>query len=577
MILIYALLVYNFIMKKTKNLLIKSASLLSALLLVTSCDLFGTPVNDDGVELDIKDIALINKSSEFDIKATTLKTYFYKGGNVPLVDFKEYVNTLEGFVKNQGLSWNLSKNGNYEEVYYKSYGFKYYLKVNWEKNLITISDLGVTSHNYPYAETDYGSHLKYTGGDWSSQDLMEFDLNEYDMDILYVNGKVLIPQSIINIFYGSDHYQNVIYNGDSFIFTDGPSLSDLESSKNGTTCPTDVREASVGTFLFTLDYFYGLKSYKGISSFKSFIGNELLQKLKSNDPSVYFDAYYEILQKKLNEFHTNIMSGSVYHPYEFTRTINLNDSEKSGSNWINDGAVTEEIKTAYATAFGEDESIVRYQGNTAMITFHGFTVAPTSEIKNSDGSYKDDAYTKDTYALFLKTMNEIKNKGGVKNVILDVTLNGGGNVGSMYEVLGFLTNQDLTIYGSDTLNNFSYLNCYAVDTDNDGDFEDDDAFTDFKYSILTSHYTFSAANDFAAIAKNMGIAKIIGQRSGGGMCSVLPCVLPDGTYYRISSNNQGNMYINDELVEIESGIAPDTELTMDQMFDLEYLNTLVNA
>lgn len=566
-------------MKKINNLLLKSAAFISALTLVTSCDLFGKPVNDNDVELDIKDIALIDDSEEFEIQAKTLKTYFLKGGNVPLVDFKEYIKSLEGFVRNEGLSWKLSEKGNYVKLYYKSYGFTYSMTFNWEKNTITVTDLGIVSHNYPYAATDYGSHLKYTDGDYSDQIVMEFDLNDYDIDILYVNEKVLIPQSILNVFFGSNNYQNVIYNGDAFIFTDNPRLAHLQSSKNGTSCPTDVREASISTFLFTLDYFYGLKEYKGINNgFKSFIGEELLTKLKSNDPSIYFDAYYEILQKKLNEFHTNITGGSVYHDIDFHGTIDLRDPEKSGTNWIEDNEVTEQVHNAYVAKFGEeDDSIIKYEGNTAMVTFTEFSVAPSSEVKNSDGTYKEDAYTKDTYALFLKTMNEIKDRGGIKNVILDVSLNGGGNIGSMYEALGFITNQDVEAYGSDTLNKLEYVNRYAVDTDNDGDFTDDDAFTDFKFSILTSKYTFSAANAFAAIAKNMGIAKIIGQRSGGGMCSILPCVLPDGTYYRISSNNQNNMYIDEKIAETESGIAPDVELTLDQMFDLSYLNQVVNA
>lgn len=566
-------------MKKITNKLFKGAMVLSALLLVSSCDAFGTPTNDNNVDLDISYIPLLNDSQEFELGENKLKTYFYKGGNVPLVDFREYVTTLEGYIQNQGLSWKVSENGNYEKMSFRRYGYTYAMTVNWEKNLIHINDLNVTYHSYPYSSTDYGSHLKFTGGLETDSNELDFYLDDYDIDILYVNKKVLIPQSILNVFFGSVNYQNVIYNGDNFIFTDTPYLNHLKSSKNGTTCPKDVREASASTLLFTLDYFYGLKEHKNIrNGFKAFIGEELLEKLKSTDPNIYFDAYYEILQKKLNEFHTNITSGSVYHNIDFHRTIDLYDEEKSGTNWIEEGPYFEELERQYSEHISDEEDgAVKYRGNTAVVSFDSFSVAPTSQIKNSDGSYKEDAYTKDTYAFFLKYMNEIKNKGGIKNVILDITQNGGGNVGCMYEALGFLTNRDIQIYGMNVLSDYGYLNTYAVDTDNDGDFKDDDAFTDFKFSILTSHYTFSAANAFTAIAKNMGIAKIIGQRSGGGMCSVLPCVLPDGTYYRMSSNNLSNMYINDEFVEIESGIAPDVELTMEQLYDLDYLNTLANT
>jgi len=66
---------------------------------------------------------------------------------------------------------------------------------------------------------------------------------------------------------------------------------------------------------------------------------------------------------------------------------------------------------------------------------------------------------------------------------------------------------------------------YAIDFDNDGSYIDDDAYDSYNWNLLVYSNTFSAANAMTSICKNMGIATILGETSGGGMCSVMPCSL----------------------------------------------------
>ena len=105
-----------------------------------------------------------------------------------------------------------------------------------------------------------------------------------------------------------------------------------------------------------------------------------------------------------------------------------------------------------------------------------------------------------------------------------------------------------------------------VDTDGDGDYTDAYAYDMYDWYVLTSPLTFSAANFFASIVQDVGIATVVGERSGGGTCSVFTLVLPDGTTANISGSRtvlqspvyEGGVVVGAELVE--SGIAPDIAL-----------------
>ena len=75
----------------------------------------------------------------------------------------------------------------------------------------------------------------------------------------------------------------------------------------------------------------------------------------------------------------------------------------------------------------------------------------------------------------------------------------------------------------------------------------------------------------AAKMKDYGY-KTWGRRTGGGACSIAQYVTPDGMIYQISSSRSHTTYKN--RVSIDSGTPVDIELTNEQMYDIEYLNSL---
>ena len=59
------------------------------------------------------------------------------------------------------------------------------------------------------------------------------------------------------------------------------------------------------------------------------------------------------------------------------------------------------------------------------IIFDGFSFGKDDEVFNPDGTIKEDAYLYDTYLRVARSLETIRNKGTVENVVLDISLNGG--------------------------------------------------------------------------------------------------------------------------------------------------------
>ena len=95
---------------------------------------------------------------------------------------------------------------------------------------------------------------------------------------------------------------------------------------------------------------------------------------------------------------------------------------------------------------------------------------------------------------------------------------------------------------------------------------------------MTSDYSFSAANAFACTASYMGIAKTIGQISGGGECAVAIHYLPNGECLYHSSHLHLGYYqkSNSKFVGFESGVNPDIAISnYSDMYNIEYLNNAI--
>jgi len=164
----------------------------------------------------------------------------------------------------------------------------------------------------------------------------------------------------------------------------------------------------------------------------------------------------------------------------------------------------------------------------------------------------------------------------ITDIILDISWNTGGNVGALYRVLGFITDEPFEVSGMDGDTGGASTNYVDIVGVPD--------YSHLNWHLLTTPTSFSAANSLANIFKVNELGDIIGVTTGGGACSITPILLPNGTAFTMSSNNisayrTGSGTTEDpyEYHNVEFGITPDYEIDTEDIFNTTILLDIING
>jgi len=163
----------------------------------------------------------------------------------------------------------------------------------------------------------------------------------------------------------------------------------------------------------------------------------------------------------------------------------------------------------------------------------------------------------------------------LENIILDISWNTGGNVGALYRIVGFITDQPFAVSGIDGDTggmSTSHVLIAGVPS-----------YAHLNWALLITPVSFSAANSLATIFMANDLGPIVGKTSGGGACSITPILLPNGTAFTMSSNNinayrTGSGTEEDPFVyhNNEFGITPDFAIDINLIYNVETLLTVFN-
>ncbi len=82
-------------------------------------------------------------------------------------------------------------------------------------------------------------------------------------------------------------------------------------------------------------------------------------------------------------------------------------------------------------------------------------------------------------------------------------------------------------------------------------------YSDLNFAVLTSGYSYSCGNQLPCLMKDAGVP-IIGERSGGGSCSVQRDLTGEGLVY--SHSSWISRLVNDAGEEIDDGVPVDVDL-----------------
>ena len=522
-----------------------------------------------------------NLTSEFSVEDSNLTTYFAEDGALPYVDFMEFLSILEGFLYFDDFEFTVTSNS--VTVYYQAeYDIEddqgnvigtetedYYLTVDFDLNTVTVDTLSFFEGYIYETATDYGAGITYLDTYYEEGVPVVLELTPYRFDLVVhqdgLETKYLFPFHIANLLFTGGSYYNVYYNGNGYsgIYAfpdsedptgateDGRAYNAIKvSSLNGTDVTPDVLVATYDLLVFSLDYFFGLKSQREVETYYQVLAGtrDSYMTGKTRDLS---NGIFNVVNKTLDDLHSSYHFPGYYEVPTFKLTLEtVAQVGPTVRSWYD---VLFEVQDLFNTTYSQTAGTppdYRFidGGKTAIIYLDGFYTA-TVEDPDGDDSHRFMRETMD--AIMLENRN-------VENIVVDLSYNTGGNLGALIRVLGFMTEQPIEM---------SYMN--PTDQSNVTYFADVDtvAYTDVNWFFITSRVTFSAANLMTSIGQHMGFATILGTKSGGGASSIIPVVLPDGTFFHMSSLNVlsyrvGNEIDGYEYFSIEDGITPDYELAV---------------
>lgn len=237
----------------------------------------------------------------------------------------------------------------------------------------------------------------------------------------------------------------------------------------------------------------------------------------------------------------------------------------------------EKYETERTKAFPMGAPFYQEVGDTAFVTFDEFEVAPDVDYYSLD--LNDPDSVQDTISLILYANHQIRREGSpVKNVVLDLSLNGGGRVDAAVFVTGWFIGQ-AGITAVNTFSGAQATSLYHVDTNLDRVFDKQDSLLgDYDLYCLISPESFSAGNLLPWVFKTSDLVTLMGSASGGGSCEVLPLTTAWGTCFDVSGFRRLSFIKNGSFYDIDRGIEPDVVFNRIQTFyDRQKVNEIISS
>ena len=484
-------------------------------ILLYSCKFFGKNI-EEGKVLKVKDI-----SNLFDIKAKKLKTYKYEDcPGITYVNVEEFVDFMEDVI----IDFKVEKD---DELILshsiKGENFTFKIIFNAEDDEIYINDFDLIGRINASTSTEYNTDLTLLDFELIRDNpAMLIDLSKYDIDIVEKKDEYYIPLYLANLFLTGDYAE--VYEMNEYIY-----LYDLTSNLDELTDDfhidktkkvKDIRLHTKNYLALYFDYFYGLKEFNNVKSYKDVLKHYDFDKAENfNDLHIELNKFIN----SLDDLHTSIVTqGYMNENYE----MNFNFGDK-----------VDRFYSYYSQnqCYLENEEIT-------YTNFEDYFIV------------KINAFTLNTKDL----LKSIMPKADAKPIVIDLSCNFGGNVVAILELLTYLTSDSIPIIYKNPVTNTQITEFYNNNTSNS-------RANDFY--ILTSPVTFSAANAFTSIVKDLKLGVIIGEKSSGGASAVTLTTLPDGA---IISNSSNMTFVNSENIIIEDGIDVDIEYASSSYIELEY-------
>ena len=459
---------------------------------------------------------------------------------------------------------------------------------------------GGVDNNYPFIKmTD-----TYEPADPAS---LTLNLGEYGIDLRGDDTGVYAPVATISDIFATSETYYVVYAGEKLytkefakslqptaaLDTDPDFLAAIQEDH-----PADLADFIYRELCFNLDTWYGQPGQEYVHD--DLVGTKLddllTEKypqikawLQSSDAKTYFTGMYHLINgllfdgghttipSRLNNEQSlmfDVLSTFAGQPYQELFVF---------ANFRKQTDARSRIPLRDA-AYGND--YYTEQGDTAMIHFDAFAVdyngwkafyAGEGERPLIFESAQGTMY--DTVGTVLSGLERAKQNPEIKNIIIDMSCNGGGDSGAMMAVEWLINGQGYLRFDSRLTGRVKTTDV-QFDMNFDGVFDENDVspYTDYNFGVLTSNYAFSCGNAFPWFMHEHD-AMILGEKTSGGACAIR---LTSSAGIEFACSAASSKIISESGESVDFGCPIDVDLTVEgenryaNFYDLDLLSAKMN-
>lgn len=406
-----------------------------------------------------------------------------------------------------------------------------------------------------------------------------FDLKPYEIDLVKDVGGYYVPLQTASDVFFSYYGKWALFNGDCVIVGDDldEKLKEIFSSGSGE-WTAELARFSYNETCFVLDYEYGLKEQHDIDCFDRLLSDTgLKEELLSTDETVSEGAMYKLIYLYLGDLHSQFTGLSYLADRDkFMEIIAPIGKGLAGTARDNDMA---ELLAAREANYPDGIPAYEEVWNTAYITFDQF-MDRSPDIDYYAQPTEEDNSEVDTVRLMQYSCAQIlREDSPIENVVMDLSLNGGGDTGTAEYVMAlFLGQADLST--KDTLTGAMTDAVYTIDTNLDGKFDESDTLAGKGLHLfcLESPVSFSCGNLVPNAFKASHKVTILGQESGGGSCAIHPLCTAGGSRYQVSGYRMFSVMKNGSFYDVDRGADPDYFIgDVNRFYDRKELTEYINS
>ena len=412
---------------------------------------------------------------------------------------------------------------------------------------------------------------------------LDLDLSPYKIDIIEYDGKTYFPATTLGLLFSAT-YNTAVYSEDNIYFIH---CADIAMGncyfKSNTAYETlkrskDLVELTYNELCFAVDKLYGRPGRAEIAS--------MLEE-RSLDEALdeYNDDTRRAKELLLSENMADYVLGTAYLGQVFADGGHTAINYPAISAIITTGtALNAELNRLINEEDFHDPNAIKYamssitSGQRAidMSKFRSEKYKAYELVKSWDDKSSSKLYVTGDTAVFafdsfvneavyhFKWSLDYAEEKGIKRFVIDLSCNSGGNAAVVMYIMAMITNKNRDSYVASyrkiqTLTGNITRIDHDMDLNLDGEINDLDksVYYDFEYAFITTNISYSCGNLLPCLAKDAGFP-ILGERSGGGACSLLIAYTPEDFFYTLSSYNK---FITKDNKDVDNGAELDFDLT----------------